>query len=154
VVDTIIDPGGLEHPGSFGQGGPIFGTSFVYGNAGPTMGTAVYDRVHRIVYYAEGCCAWHHVVVASNVGPPPKLLVMRSLLKLRSSLGIKLGDPPSRIRATYGPAPFHSVPGSSTEQLLRYVRPLAVRRDPTCDDMTTFLFNRGRLTGMDFRREC
>lgn len=154
VVDTIVDPGGFDHPGSFGQGGPIFGTFFVYGKAGPTKGTAVYDPAHRIVYYAEGCCTWHHVVVASEVGPPPKPLAARSLSKLRSSLGIKLGDPPSRIRVTYGPASFHSVSGSSTEQVLRYVHPLDVRRDPTCDDMTTFLFDRGRLIGMDFRREC
>jgi len=154
VVDRIVDPASRGDAGFLGRQGPVDGTFFVYGNAGPPKGNVVYDRVHRIVFYDEGCCAWHHVVLASNVGPPPKPLASRSLLKLRTALGIKLGDLPSRIRATYGPAPSHAVSGRPNEQLLRYVRPLDAKRAPTCEATTTFLFDRGRLIGIDLEHAC
>jgi hypothetical protein len=155
VVDEIVDPAGRGEPEFLGQHSVYGGTFFVYGLAGPPRGHAIYDAVHHIAYYDEGCCSWHHVVLASNVKPPPKGLVSRSLVALRTKCGIKLGDPPSRIRATYGPAPFLAVAGAPEERRLRYVRALvSPGMSPPCDATTTFLFERGRLVGMDFSQAC
>jgi hypothetical protein len=154
VVDEIVDPAGRGKLAFLWLRGVVGGTFFVYGSAGPPRAHVVYDPVHRIAYYDEGCCSWHHVVLASNVNPPPKPTASRSLVDLRTARGIGLGDDASRILATYGPAPFHWEVGAPGEQFLRYHRVLFNPGSSPCDAITTFLFDRGRLTAMDFEQAC
>jgi hypothetical protein len=154
VVDEIVDPAGRGKLAFLWLRGVVGGTFVVYGSAGPPRAHVVYDPVHRIAYYDEGCCSWHHVVLASNVNPPPKPIASRSLVELRTARGIELGDDASRILATYGPAPFHPEAGAPSEQFLRYHRVLFHPGSSPCDAITTFLFDRGRLAAMDFQQAC
>jgi hypothetical protein len=155
VVDEIVDPAGPGELRFENLRGVYRGTLFVYGTAGPPKGHAVYDPTHRIAFYDEGCCSWHHVVVASNVPPPPKTIVARSLTGIQTKRGIRLGDSPTAISATYGPAHERAVPGSAGKTLLAYRR---VVNHPgvsePCEASMTFLFERGRLTAMDFDDAC
>ncbi len=155
VVDEIVDPAGRGEIHFRGQRGVYRGTFFVYGTAGPPRGSAVYDPVRRIAFYDEGCCAWHHVVVASNVPSPPKPIVMRSLAGVRTKRGIRLGDPRSAVLAVYGPALTHTVSGQPAQEIFSYSR---VEKNPPpnspCEASMTFLFTRNRLTAMDFTKAC
>jgi hypothetical protein len=155
VNDEIVDPAGAGEPEFLSQRGVVNGTFFVYGTAGPPRGHLVYDSVHRIAFYDEGCCSWHHVVVVANVDAPPKRVATRTLTGLRTRRGIALGDAPSRIRTTYGPAPLRAVLGRSDEATLAYTRPITFPGVYSpCDGDTTFLFERGRLIAMDFTDAC
>jgi len=153
VYDEILDPAGTGRREFLKQQNVYRGSFFAYGKAGPPQGHAVYDPIHRIAYYDEGCCSWHHVVVATNVSPPPKRIAMRSLIGLKIRGGIKLGDPPAEIESIYGPSRLHSVKNDSTSQTLSYVRALA-SGSMTCYENTTFLFRRGRLAAFDFTQAC
>src|ERR1700685_172127 len=55
---------------SFSAFAPV-GTSFSHGDAGPPRGSVVYDPVHRIAFFGEGCCSYFSVVLAADVTPPP-----------------------------------------------------------------------------------
>lgn len=155
VHDEIIDPAGVGGPAFLGQRSVFSGTDFVYGKAGPPKGSAVYDPVHRIAYYAEGCCAWHHVVLASNVDAPPKHVATRILTGLRTRRGIALGDSPERVRATYGPAPLRPAPRRIEEATLAYIRVIRFPKPYSpCEEANTFLFQHGRLIAMDFTDAC
>jgi len=155
VHDEIVDPAGAGERGFLGQRDVAKGTEFVYGMAGPPKGSVVYDPVHRIAYYAEGCCAWHHVVVASQVDAPPKHVVTRDLSGLKTRLGIGLGDRPLRIRGIYGPAQLRTVSGRSGEETLAYIRIIHFPKPYSpCEEANTFLFAHGRLVALDFTAAC
>jgi hypothetical protein len=150
-----VDPAGRGEIHFRGQRGVYRGTFFVYGTAGPQRGNAVYDPVHRIVFYDEGCCAWHHVVVASNVPSPPKTIATRSLMGVRTKREIRLGDPPSAVLAVYGPALTHTVSGRLAQEIISYSRvEKNLRPESPCEASMTFLFTRNRLTAMDFTEGC
>jgi hypothetical protein len=155
VADEIVDPAG---PGEFrfeSMRGVYRGTLFVYGTAGPPKGHAVYDPTHRIAFYDEGCCSWHHVVVASNVPPPPKTIVARSLAGIRTKRGIRLGDSPASISAIYGPARKRAVDESADKALLSYSRVVKYPgMSEPCEASMSFLFERDRLTAINFDDAC
>jgi hypothetical protein len=155
VHDEIIDPSG-SGPRTFGGLHAVArGTRFVYGMAGPPNGRLVYDPVARIALYDEGCCAWHDVVVAADVSPPPKHVVARSLTTVHTARGIVLGVQPRVVRAVFGAAPLLPVRGSAGDSLLEY-RELAHVPGviSTCDESYSFLFKRGRLAAMDYGAAC
>jgi hypothetical protein len=155
VHDEVVDPRGRGGPAFLGQRDVLNGTWFVYGNAGPTKGSVVYDPVHHIAYYGEGCCAWHHVVIAANVQKPPKSVATRALTGLKTKRGIALGDPPSRIRSKYGAAPLLPIAGRTNEATLAYIRVIQPPKPfSPCEEANTFLFERGRLVAMDFTNAC
>jgi len=154
VRDRIIDPAGSGPPAFLGMRGVYQGTHFVYGLAGPPQGHAVYDPVHRIAYYDEGCCSWHEVVVASNAKAPPKTMATRSLVGLRTQSGIRLGDKPSLVESIYGRAEFRSVARSSHQLTLSYYRVVRYPKYSPCDERTTFLFADGELTAINIIDEC
>lgn len=155
VHDRVIDPAGTGPLTFLGTRGVFRGTHFVYGNAGPPQGHAVYDPVHHLAYYDEGCCSWHHVVIASNVKAPPKTIAVRSLIMLRTERGIQLGDKPSQIESIYGPAAFHPVTGVRSQETLSYYRKVTFRRPYSpCEERMTFLFAYGQLTALDIADEC
>jgi hypothetical protein len=127
----------------------------VYGMAGPPRGSLVYDPVMRIALYDVGCCAWHDVVVAADVSPPPKRVVARSLVAIRTARGITLGAQPQLVRHVFGAAALSPVPGNSGEALLEYREPVHVPDGAsTCDESYAFLFKHGRLAAMDYGAAC
>jgi len=155
VVDRIVDPASRGDAGFLGRQGPVDGTFFVYGNAGPPKGNVVYDRVHRIVFYDEGCCAWHHVALVSGVSAPPKTIATRPLAGIRSTRGIRLGDPSAKVLAIFGAATPRSVPGVANEKTLTFERDIINSKPSTpCEETMTFLFARDRLTAMDYGVAC
>jgi hypothetical protein len=155
VRDRIIDPAGSGPLTFLGLRGVYRGTHFVYGSAGPPQGHAVYDPVHRIAYYDEGCCSWHELVIASNAKAPPKTIATRSLIALRTQSGIRLGDNPSVIESVYGPAALRPVARASHQRTLSYYRVIKYSKVYSpCDERTTFLFSDGRLTAMNVTDEC
>jgi hypothetical protein len=156
VRDEIVDPAGTGERRFLDMRGVYGGTFFVReAPGGPPRGHVVYDPLHRIAYYDEGCCSLHHVVISANVPPPPKKIVMRSLAALRTVRGIRLGAQPSAIQSIYGPATLRTVPGAPGEQTITYAR--AITRpapNSVCTAYTTFLFFTGRLTAIDFNEAC
>ncbi len=155
VADEIVDPAGQGEERFLTQRGISGGTFFVYGEAGPPRGHAVYDRVHRIALYDEGCCSWHHVVAAANTPVPPKSLVSRSLSALHTKHGLRLGDPSRAVMSIFGPAIAHAVAGAPSETTISYIRmEPQPAHSSSCDAMTTFLFAHDRLRAMDFMKEC
>lgn len=155
VADEIVDPAGRGELEFMEQRGVYQGTLFVYGKAGPPKGHAVYDPLHRIAYYDEGCCSWHHVVIASNVLPPPKKIATRSLTRLKTKRGVELGVEATLIRSIYGPATQRVVAKAPDQSTLSYTRAInhPAPYSP-CEARTTFLFARNRLIGMDFTYSC
>jgi hypothetical protein len=153
VEDRIIDPAGTGMDVFLGATTVYGGTRFVYGTAGPPKGFAVYDPVHRIAYYDEGCCSWHDVVVASDVGPPPKKIATRSLTGLRTASGLRLGDSILAVERVYGSSRLRRVRGQPSRRTLSYVHSFRFGVN-VCQDRMTFLFDRGRLAAMDFGKAC
>jgi hypothetical protein len=155
VRDRIIDSAGSGPLTFLGMRGVYRGTHFVYGSAGPPQGHAVYDPVHRIAYYDEGCCSWHELVIASNAKAPPKTIATRSLITLRTQSGIRLGDEPSLIEAVYGRAALRPVARALHQRTLSYYRVIRYSQVYSpCGERTTFLFADGRLTAMNITDEC
>jgi len=155
VRDDFRDPAGTGEASFLGQHRVYNGSFFVHGMAGPRKGYAVYDPVNRIAYYDEGCCGYHHVVLASNVAPPPKQIVTRSLLGLRTTRGVRLGSSASFVRAIYGRATMQPVRERSAAGMLSYERTIVFPApNSSCDERTKFLFVSGRVTAMEFIDEC
>jgi hypothetical protein len=153
VDDRLIDPAGAGKPTLLRERAVYGGTLFVYGTAGPPKGRAVYDPVHRIAYYDEGCCSWHDVVVASNVGPPPKKIATRSLTALHTASGLRLGDSVGTVQRIYGASQLRRVHGHPDQRTISYVHPFQYDVN-VCQDNTTFLFERGRLASMVLSKGC
>jgi hypothetical protein len=154
VHDEIVDPADTGPPTHLGQREVFGGTLFVYGLAGPPKGRLVYDPAHHIAYFDEGCCSWHHVVIAADAAPPPKVVAERSLSGLHTMRGLRLGDSPAAVRAVFGSAPLHATSISGQTDLL-YQR-LLVEPKPysSCFENDTFLFRRGKLAAMEFLASC
>jgi hypothetical protein len=91
-------------PEYLGYQGPYNGTFFVHGNSGPPKGRLVYDYVHHIAFYQQGCCSWNEVVAAAHVAPPPKQVVSHDLTTLHTVRGIHLGMRSADVMRIYGSA--------------------------------------------------
>ena len=155
VHDRIVDAAGSGPLTFLGMRGVFKGTFFVYGSAGPPQGHAVYDPGHRIAYYDEGCCSWHSLVIASNVKPPPKTIMSRSLIGISTNGGIRLGDEPSLVEETFGHAALRPVVRSSYQRTLSYYRVVTLSKPySACEERTTFLFDHDRLAAIDITDEC
>jgi len=155
VRDELLDPAGAGEAGFLGQRRVYNGSFFVHGMAGPPRGHAVYDPLNRIAYYDEVCCGSLRVVLASNVAPPPKRIVTRPLLGLRTTRGVRIGSSASFVRAIYGRATMRPVRGRSNAGLLSYERAIVFPPpNSPCDERTRFLFVSGRVTAMEFIDEC
>ena len=154
VRDELVDPAGAGAPRFLDLRGVAGGSLFTYGLAGPPKGHAVYDPIHRIAFFDEGCCSWHRIVAAANVEPPPKSLATRSLAGLHTRLGIRFGATPAQVEAVYGPAKLEMVAGNALERTYAYRRSILNPPNSPCDAPMTFLFERGRLAAMSFGMEC
>ena len=99
---------------------PVRATWFAHGPALVKV-QAVYDPVHRVVLYHQGCCAWDETVLAL-AAPPPEPVVRRDLSRVRTRHGIALGASAARVVRAYGPARFHPSTQSPGLRVLSYWR--------------------------------
>lgn len=147
----FVYEGRMPHPGSFAetQGAPMDGTPFVYGNAGPPKGTALYDPTHCIAFYGQGCCAWHEAVLAAGALAPPRAVRPARLDRLRTAHGLHLGMSLAAVMRIYGT----ERPRPSS---VRDVSMIAYRHiiKNTCEQDDTFGFYRGALIYIEFGDAC
>jgi len=128
-------------------------TPFVHGPAGPPRGTVVYDRRHRIAFYGEGCCSYFVTVLAADVSPPPLAVSVRTLTRVRTDAGIRLGDSPARVMRVYGNAVLQTVPLHPQTRLLMYENAHPPQPGP-CAQQQTFAFKNGRLVFIRLFNGC
>jgi hypothetical protein len=143
--------------GLLGFNGPNDGTPFVYGNAGPPKGAAVYDYAHHIAFYGQGCCAWYEVVAAADAPKPPKRVVARDLRGLQTMRGIRLGMSAAAVLRIYGYVTPHQVKGHPGLRLLAYTTwhtAAASEINWTCGQGQNFVFRTGRLVWMQIANAC
>ena len=143
---------------SLGFVGPEDGTFFVAASAGnPPKGRVVYDQVHRIAFYQQGCCSWFDVVAAADVNPPPRKVILRDLSSLTTVRGIRLGDSMDVVTRIYGRAKPGSIPGYPSLVVLAYTTwpPLSKRHfSSPCGQYETFVFRRNHLIYIQFGNGC
>jgi hypothetical protein len=145
-----------------GYEGPDDGTLFVVeADGGPPRGHVVYDPVHRIVLYDTGCCAYHDVIAAQGIGPPPVSVVERDLSRLKSVRGVALGMPRSKVLQIYGPAQGRPVPRHPELTALAYTtwppygtfHRVGLGGTP-CGQFEDFIFKKDALVYMQFGNGC
>jgi len=149
-------------PRFLGFQGPDDGTFFVYGNAGPPKGHVVYDALHRVAFYQQGCCSWNEVVAASNTSHPPLLVVARDLSGLHTVRGIHLGMRPAEVTRIYGASSLLTVPGRAGVTMLAYTtwKPLASGQSVgeafggTCGQFENLYFRADRLILIQLGNGC
>jgi len=138
------------------------GPSPVYGDAGPTKGYVVYDPVHRIAFYEQGCCSWEDLVAAADTPAPPKPVVMRDLQNLTTMRGVRLGQTVRQVERIYGAATLLAVHGHPHVEFLAYTTwPPYIHaghypphwRDP-CGQFENFYFRQGRLMLIQLSNGC
>ncbi len=155
VNDELVDPAGRGDRRFLGIRGVYGGTYVVHGSAGgPPRAHVVYDPTHRIALYDDGCCSLFRIVVASEVAPPPKNVVERSLLGLHTARGIRLGQPPETIESIYGAAPIRLVAGNERRTTLSYTRTFVPPGSSSCSELTTFVFAQRRLIAWEYDEGC
>ncbi|MDQ2865967.1 MAG: hypothetical protein M3R51_07045 [Candidatus Eremiobacteraeota bacterium] len=140
-----------------GYQGPKDGTFFVYGNAGPPKGHAVYDPVHRIAFYQQGCCSWNDVVAATNVTAPPKPVVKRDLHDLVTVRGIRLGQTMPEVMRIYGKSTPIPISAHLDVHVLPYTtwRPIQTLHSiDSCGQFQNFFFRKNRLIMIQLGNGC
>jgi len=145
--------------GVLGFRGADDGTFFVYGNAGPPKGHAVYDYAQHIAFYDEGCCAWQEAVAAADAALPPKRVVARDLRMLHTVRGIRLGMSEAAVMRIYGRAPRRGIIGQvdsiKLAYTVAYTAPGGANGPPnTCGQWENFVFRSGRLTWIQLVNAC
>jgi hypothetical protein len=152
---------GNERPSSpefLGDQGPDDGARFVYGTAGPPKGRAVYDSIHRIAFYQQGCCGWHDVVAAAGAPAPPKPLPSRELQNLATVRGVRLWETEAEVIATYGKSTPEPVPRHRGVSVLSYTtwppRKSVTYVHMPCGQFQNFFFRSDRLILIQFGNGC
>ena len=131
------------------------GTAFAYGPAGPIRGRVVYDRVHRIVLYAKGCCAWRGFALTANVAPPPKPVAAADLSAVRTKRGVTLTMTPAQVERIYGTASPHPTKGRPGLSTLYYSTITGGPNSPeACGQFQSFSFKNGRLVSIELLVGC
>jgi hypothetical protein len=131
-------------------------TAFVYGTAGPSKGSILYDRSSGIVLFNTGCCAWRGYVLATGTGAPPQSVAQASLKDVRTARGVKLGMTPPEVVAIYGHALVRvgaSHPGLA-ELYYTTMRGTPKNSPDACGQFQSFFFKRGRLVEVDLLSGC
>ena len=130
---------------------PVRATWFRHG---PTLVRvqAVYDPVHRVVLYHQGCCGWDETVLA-RAPSPPEFVIRRDLSAVRTRHGIALGASPSRVVHAYGPARFHPSTQSPGLRVLSYWRSQHVHFSG-CAWFDNFVFRANRLIEIQAGHSC
>ena|ERR1700676_5557 len=130
---------------------PVRATWFAFG---PTLVKvqAVYDPVHRVVLYHQGCCGWDETALA-RAPSPPEFVIRRDLSAVRTRHGIALGASPSRVVHAYGPARFHPSTQSPGLRVLSYWRSQDVHFS-SCAWFDNFVFRANRLIEIQAGHSC
>jgi hypothetical protein len=128
------------------------GTAFAHGDAGPPQGLVVYDRLHRLAFYGQGCCSYFTVVLAANVGPPPVSVADRNLTHVKTDAGVGLGDSPASVMRIYGRARLQRVASHPEMQILDYENRTPPK--PTCVQHQQFGFTQDRLRFISIDDAC
>lgn len=130
-------------------------TVFAYGSAEPIRGRAVYDRVHRIVLYAKGCCAWRGFALTGGIAPPPKPVATADLSGVRTKRGVTLAMTPAQVEQIYGAATLHSTKGRPDLSTLYYSTMKGGPNSPeACGQFQSFSFKNGRLVSIELLAGC
>lgn len=119
----------------------------------PRNARVVYDPVHRIVLYYDGCCAYQQTVLAVVARRPPRPLPAASLGALRTPRGIGLGSWPNAVRRAYGPARLHRSTVSPSLRVLSYYRDQHLPGS-SCGWFENFVFRANRLTEIHAGHSC
>jgi hypothetical protein len=120
----------------------------------------VYDPVHRIVFYGEGCCSWSDLVAAADVRPPRHRIVERDLRALQTLRGVRLGMSPMQVMSVYGRAKLLAVVGHPRVRMLAYTTwpPVASAIQGAgplqCGQFQTFYFRHQRLVLIQLGNGC
>ena len=133
------------------------GTFYVYGTAEPIKGYVVYDRVHGIVLYNRGCCAWRGYALTAGTGQPPKSVNNADLSGVRTARGVSLGMTQAQVQKIYGPAQPHAAKGRPGMTTLSYTtmkgKPNAPGGD-ACGQFQSFTFKQDRLISIELLAGC
>lgn len=130
-------------------------TYFWYGSAGPPRVHVVYDRIHGIALYDQGCCSWSEVVLIAARVPPPDRVVSADLSTKRTPHGIGLGASPQAVMNAYGRATLHANTGAPALRELSYYQ---VEPHPSpyssCGWYTNFVFRHERVWAIQTGHGC
>src|SRR5579862_6000047 len=133
------------------------GTFYVYGTAEPIKGYVAYDRVHGIVLYNRGCCAWRGYALTAGTAPPPKSVSNADLSGVRTARGVALGMTQAQVQKIYGPAQPHAAKGRPGMTTLSYTtmkgKPNAPGGD-ACGQFQSFTFRQERLVSIELLAGC
>jgi hypothetical protein len=154
--DAIVYDGALL-AGKIGVYLPQNGSPFTYGKAGPPRGQVVYDRVHRIALYGQGCCSWAEVVLAADVPRPPRAVAEQNLASVHTSRGVRLGMTTAQVQAIYGRAPLKAVPSFPEVQQIAYTTvppPQPNAKSAQCGQFENFYFRNNRLILIQMATGC
>lgn len=132
------------------EGGPKTGTEFVYGNAGPPKGIALYDTADHIAFYVQGCCAWHGTVLAAMVPPPPLPVQHAPLRDVKTVHGLALGETRTQVERLYGRGTPFAVPNMPGVTVLAYKH---VIKSP-CEQDQSIGFLHDRVVYIELTNGC
>jgi hypothetical protein len=132
---------------------PRGATYFWYGPAGPPKVHLVYDPVHHVALYRQGCCAWEESVLTTASTPPPRTVKAANLSGVRSKRGIALGASPDAVRRAYGPARLHGSTKKPALRVLSYYRNQHVKYSG-CGWFENFVFRANRLIEIQAGHGC
>ena len=135
-----------------GAGGPADGATYGF-MVGKDTWHVVYDSVHRLLYYGEGCCSFGYSVLMRARAAAPRTVPRRDLRGMRTARGIRLGMTAREVQAREGPALRTLGPTRSGRTALAYTTPIG-RGTSSCAEQRTFVFDRGRLEAIDVLRGC
>jgi hypothetical protein len=130
---------------------PVRATWFQHG---PTLVRvqAVYDPVHRVVLYHQGCCGWDETVLA-RAPSPPDFVIRRDLSAVRTRHGIALGVSAARVVRAYGAARFHASTKAPGLRVLSYWRSQHAHFSG-CAWFENFVFRGNRLIEIQAGHSC
>ena len=129
------------------------GTSFVYGEAGPSRGSVVYDSVHRLAFFSKGCCSYNTVVLASGVSAPPVPVTEHDLTGARLVSGVALGASVSQVLAMHGTTSLEHLPTAPGMGFLMYEN-TSPPKGGGCVQRQIFGFVAGRLSVIELYNGC
>ena len=145
VRDALV---GYTGPSS-ANGGPADGAAY-YFLVGKDTWHVVYDPVHRMAYYGEGCCSYHREVLVRVHTTAPRSVPRRDLSTMRTARGMRLGMTVAQVERREGPAPRTMGPTGKGRTALAYWS----RVGKQCSQERTFVFVHDRLQAIHVVEGC
>jgi hypothetical protein len=147
---TIVRDAFVGYAGpSSANGGPADGAAYSFA-IGKDTWHVVYDPVHRLAYYGEGCCSYHREVLLRVRTAAPRGVPRRDLSTMRTERGIRLGMTVAQVERREGPAPRTMGPTGNGRTALAYWSRVGTQ----CSLERTFVFARDRLQAIHVIEGC